>query len=117
MSDTATPCPRCKSEYAYENGSLMVCPECNYEWNPAEEVAEEQIRAFVVKDAHGNILQDGDTVVIVKDLPVKGAPKSIKTGMKVKNIKLIDGDGGHNIECKVDGFGGMVLKSEFVKKA
>ncbi len=117
MSDTSTTCPKCKSEYAYENGSLMVCPECNYEWSP-NELAEEIGTDKVIKDAHGNVLQDGDSVVILKDLPVKGAPKAIKTGTKVKNIRLIlDGDAGHNIDCKVDGFGGMVLKSEFVRKA
>jgi protein PhnA len=108
------PCPKCKSPYAYPMDALMVCPECAYEWNP-EDVAEEQEIGFVVKDANGNILQDGDSVVVVKDLPVKGAPKAIKAGTKVKNIKLVDGD--HNIDCKIDGFGSMALKSEFVKKA
>jgi protein PhnA len=112
--DTPTPCPKCKSPYAYANGSLMVCPECNHEWNP-DEIAEELSTVKVIKDANGNILQDGDSVVIVKDLPVKGAPKAIKAGTKVKNIKLTDGD--HNIDCKIDGFGAMALKSEFVKKA
>ncbi len=116
MSDN-TVCPKCKSQYAYENGSLMVCPECNYEWNPAEVAEEELSFAKVIKDANGNILQDGDTIVIIKDLPVKGAPKAIKTGTKVKNIKLTYGGDGHNIDCKIDGFGAMALKSEFVKKA
>jgi protein PhnA len=92
----------------------MVCPDCNHEWNP-EDSAEEISTDNVVKDANGNPLQDGDTVVIVKDLPVKGAPKPIKAGTKVKNIRLTDGD--HNIDCKIDGFGAMALKSEFVKKA
>ncbi len=115
MSDESTTCPKCKSPYGYSNGSLLVCPECNHEWNP-EEIAEE-ISSFVkvIKDANGNVLQDGDTVVTIKDLPVKGAPKAIKAGTKVKNIKLTDGD--HNIDCKIDGFGAMALKSEFVKKA
>lgn len=114
MSDQAVSCPKCNSPYAYSNGSLMVCPECNYEWNPEEEVAVIET-ASVIKDANGNLLQDGDTVVIIKDLPVKGAPKAIKAGTKVKNIRLTDGD--HNIDCKIDGFGAMALKSEFVRKA
>lgn len=116
MSEESIPCPKCKSPYAYASGSLMVCPECNYEWSPEEMKEEALSMEHVVKDANGNILQDGDTVVIIKDLPVKGAPKAIKTGTKVKNIRLIT-DGDHNIECKVDGFGGMALKSEFVRKA
>jgi protein PhnA len=114
MSDDSILCPNCKSPYAYSTGSLMVCPDCNHEWNP-EETTEEISTDNVVKDANGNPLQDGDTVVIVKDLPVKGAPKPIKAGTKVKNIRLTDGD--HNIDCKIDGFGAMALKSEFVKKA
>ncbi len=97
----------------------MMCPECGHEWN-AEEVAEtlsaaEDSDALLVKDANGNVLQDGDTVVLIKDLPVKGASKAIKAGTKVKNIRLTDGD--HNIDCKVDGFGAMALKSIFVRKA
>jgi protein PhnA len=108
-----TPCPKCKSPYAYAMDAIMVCPECAHEWNPEDEAQTDA--ATVVKDANGNILQDGDSVVIVKDLPVKGAPKAIKAGTKVKNIKLVDGD--HNIDCKIDGFGSMALKSEFVKKA
>lgn len=105
------PCPKCQSEYTYENGSLMICPECGHEWDP-KEVAESD--ELVVKDANGNILQNGDSVIIIKDLPVKGAPKSIKAGTKVKNIRLTDGD--HNIDCKIEGFGAMALKSEFVRK-
>jgi protein PhnA len=113
MSDTTAPCPKCKSPHAYSTGgSLLTCPECNYEWDPADDV----ISATVIKDAHGNVLNDGDTVVIIKDLPVKGAPKAIKTGTKVKNIKLTYGGDGHNIDCKIDGFGAIALKSEFVKK-
>ncbi|MBC7485742.1 MAG: alkylphosphonate utilization protein [Cytophagaceae bacterium] len=114
MSENS-PCPKCKSPYAYSNGSLMVCPECNYEWSP-EELIEDIGTETVVKDANGAILQNGDTVVIVKDLPVKGAPKALKAGTKVKNIRLTD-EGDHNIDCKIDGFGQMALKSEFVKKA
>ena len=92
----------------------MVCPECFYEWNP-EEVEIEDIREAKILDSNGNELKDGDTVVVIKDLPVKGAPKSIKAGTKVKNIRLTDGD--HNIDCKIEGFGAMALKSEFVRKA
>jgi protein PhnA len=94
---------------------LMVCPECAYEWNPNETDSENSGDSFVVKDAHGNILQNGDTVIVIKDLPVKGASKSIKVGTKVTGIRLVDSD--HNIDCKVPGFGSMGLKSEFVKKA
>lgn len=115
MSD-AVFCPKCKSPYAYPTGTFMMCPECGHEWNP-DEVSESETSASdstVVKDANGNILQDGDTVVLIKDLPVKGAPKPIKAGTKVKNIKLTDGD--HNIDCKIDGFGAMALKSIYVRK-
>ena len=105
-------CPNCKSPYGYSLGELFACPECGHEWNP-DEVAESN--TSVVKDANGNLLEDGDNVVIVKDLPVKGAPKPIKAGTKVKNIRLTDHD--HNIDCKIEGFGAMALKSEFVKKA
>jgi protein PhnA len=111
--ENLSPCPKCKSEYTYAMDNLMLCPECGYEWDPADnEVAND---VLVVKDANGNILADGDSVVIVKDLPVKGAPKPIKAGTKVKSIRLTEGD--HNIDCKIDGFGAMALKSEFVKKA
>lgn len=104
-------CPKCNSEYTYEDGSLLVCPECAYEWTPGSENADEDV--LVVKDSNGNILQDGDTVTIIKDLKVKGASSALK-GTKVKNIRLVEGD--HNIDCKIDGFGAMSLKSEFVKK-
>lgn len=105
-------CPNCGSQFAYPSNLLLMCPECGHEWNP-DEVTEET--GFIVKDANGNQLQDGDSVVIIKDLPVKGAPKPIKSGTKVKNIRLTEGD--HNIDCKIDGFGSMALKSEFVRKA
>lgn len=108
------PCPKCSSVYVYPSDSLLICPECFHEWNPEEETAETEATLQVL-DANGNALQDGDSVVIIKDLPVKGAPKPIKAGTKVKNIRLTDGD--HNIDCKVDGFGAMALKSEFVRKA
>lgn len=107
------PCPICQSPYTYEQESLLVCPECGHEWKAAAEQAGES--AFVVKDSNGNILVDGDTVITIKNLPVKGSPKGIKAGTKVKNIRLVDSD--HNIDCKIDGFGAMALKSEFVKKA
>ena len=105
-------CPKCQSEYTYEMPPLLVCPECAHEWNPNEETLED---GLVVKDAHGQKLSDGDSVVVIKDLPVKGASKKIKVGTKVPNIRLVEGD--HNIDCKVPGFGAMGLKSEFVKKA
>jgi protein PhnA len=95
-----------------------MCPECGHEWNPGERtettIATDDINSLSVKDANGNVLQDGDTVVLIKDLPVKGAPKPIKAGTKVKNIKLTQGD--HNIDCRIEGFGAMALKSIYVKK-
>ncbi|HFI5441908.1 TPA: zinc ribbon domain-containing protein YjdM [Streptococcus pneumoniae] len=105
-------CPKCNSEYVYEDGALLVCPECAHEWNPAEvaEVGE----GLVAIDANGNKLTDGDTVTLIKDLKVKGAPKDLKQGTRVKNIRIVEGD--HNIDCKIDGFGAMKLKSEFVRK-
>lgn len=113
MSEEMKKCPACNSPYGYAMGdTLYACPECGNEWNP-EEAAEET--GLNVIDANGNRLQDGDTVVVIKDLPVKGAPKPVKAGTKVKNIRLTDGD--HNIDCKIDGFGSMGLKSEFVRKA
>lgn len=106
------PCPECKSPYAYPTGQSLMCPECGHEWKPGEEAAEDE---NIVKDSNGNVLVDGDSVVVIKDLPVKGMPKPVKAGTKVKNIRLVDGD--HNIDCKIDGFGSMALKSEFVRKA
>ena len=107
-------CPKCGSEYTYEDGNMFVCPECAHEWSK-EAVAESADEALVVKDAHGNILQDGDSVSVIKDLKVKGSSLVVKVGTKVKNIRLVEGD--HNIDCKIDGIGPMKLKSEFVKKA
>ena len=106
------PCPQCKSEYIYEDGAMLVCPECAHEWSREGDAAQEAARVW--KDAHGNVLQDGDTVVLIKDLKIKGSSSAIKVGTKVKNIRLIDGD--HDIDCKIDGFGAMQLKSEFIKK-
>ena len=108
------PCPKCNYEYTYPNENLMVCPECFHEWNPSEILNTDEA-SLKVLDSNGNELKDGDTVIIIKDLPVKGAPKPVKMGTKVKNIRLTQGD--HNIDCKIEGFGAMGLKSEFVKKA
>ena len=108
------PCPECKSEYSYEMGSLLVCPECAHEWNPTEEAAD---TARVIKDSSGTVLADGDDVTIVKDMKVKGSSNALKVGTKVRNIRLIDGPGDHDIEAKVDGFGPMNLKSSIVRKA
>lgn len=117
MSETYPPCPKCKSPYTYESGALLMCPECGHEWSAAEEeiAAAEPTGGPVVKDSNGNILHDGDSVIVIKNLPVSGAPKPIKAGTKVKNIRLVEGD--HNIDCKIEGFGSMALKSEFVRKA
>ncbi|HXB40603.1 MAG TPA: zinc ribbon domain-containing protein YjdM [Bacteroidia bacterium] len=109
------PCPKCKSEFTYSNGILMVCPECFHEWDPKEEEVETNVTSDKISDANGNELQDGDTVVVIKDLPVKGSSKPVKAGTKVKNIRLTDGD--HNISCKIDGFGSIGLKSIYVRKA
>lgn len=110
--NTLPNCPKCNSEYTYEDGALFVCPECAHEWTAESEAANDD--TLVVKDANGNLLADGDSVSIIKDLKVKGASSALKKGTKVKNIRLIEGD--HNIDCKIDGFGAMQLKSEFVKK-
>ena len=116
---TPTQCPQCHSENIYEDGNLWVCPECSHEWTPhaAGPSDEPQIQDTSIKDAHGNVLTDGDAVVVIKDLKVKGSSSVVKVGTKVKNIRLVDGNDGHNIACKIDGFGAMNLKSEFVKKA
>lgn len=106
-------CPKCQSEYTYEDGAMYVCPECAYEWN-ADAISGVEEPAAAVKDANGNLLCDGDTVTIIKDLKVKGSSTPLKMGTKVKNIRLVEGD--HNIDCKIEGFGAMSLKSEFVKK-
>lgn len=108
-------CPECNSEYTYENGNMFICPECNHEWMDGEIVEDSADDKKVYRDAYGNILEDGDTVTLIKDLKVKGSSTPIKMGTKVKNIKLVDED--HDIDCKVDGFGQMELKTEFVKKA
>jgi len=107
-------CPKCNSEYTYEDGTLLICPECSHEWTPDSQIQSSEDEK-VVRDANGNILNDGDTVTVIKDLKVKGTSLVVKIGTKVKNIRLVDGD--HDIDCKIDGFGDMKLKSEFVKKA
>ncbi len=107
-------CPECGSVYTYEDGSMYVCPECAHEWPQA--AAEGGGDTFVVKDANGNVLENGDSVTVIKDLKVKGSSSVVKVGTKVKNIRLVEG-GDHNIDCKIDGIGAMSLKSEFVKKA
>lgn len=113
MSDQMKPCPQCNSPFGYSmSETVYVCPECAFEWNPTDTLEPE---GFIVKDSNGNILQDGDAVIVIKNLPVKGSSSPIKAGTKVKNIKLVEGD--HNIDCKIDGFGAMALKSEFVRKA
>lgn len=117
---TALPsCPKCKSELTYQDGQIYVCPECAHEWGltatPAMAAEGRDEPERVVRDANGNVLSDGDAVVVIKDLPVKGASSALKAGTKVKAIRLVEGD--HNIDCRIEGFGGMRLKSEFVKKA
>ncbi len=108
------PCPKCNSEYTYPSNELMVCSECFFEWNQEEEDAMKEASRIKVLDSNGNELKEGDSVIVIKDLPVKGAPKPIKAGTKIKNIRLVQSD--HNIDCKVDGFGPMALKSEYVRK-
>ena len=114
MSDSAPVCPECASEYTYERGDLLVCSMCAHEWSsePAEDEA-----GPVIRDAVGNVLADGDTVTVIKDLKVKGSSAGIKVGTKVRNIRLVNGVGDHDIDCKVDGVGPMQLKSSVVKKA
>ena len=117
--ETLPKCPKCSSEYTYVDGALYICPECAHEWSAqATAVIEEQEpQARVYRDAHGNILNEGDSVTVIKDLKIKGSSSVVKVGTKVRNIHLIDGDDGHDISCKIDGIGAMNLKSEFVKKA
>jgi protein PhnA len=115
MSETLPACPLCQSAYTYEMGALLVCPECAHEWTA--EVEEEFVEAErVIKDVSGNVLQDGDSVTIAKDLKVKGSSTAIKVGTKVRNIRLVSPVDGHDIDAKVDGFGQMMLKSSVVKK-
>jgi protein PhnA len=110
---TLPKCPKCSSEYTYEDGEMYVCPECAHEW--AKVAAESAESASVVRDAFGNVLNDGDSVTVIKDLKIKGSSSVVKVGTKVRNIRIVSGD--HDIDCKIDGVGAMQLKSEFVKKA
>lgn len=116
MSDLP-PCPQCGSTYAYPDGTLLVCPECAHEWSPAEQAAQAAAAAdaALVRDANGTVLADGDSVVVIKDLKVKGSSLVVKVGTKVRGIRLVEGD--HDIDCRIDGIGQMGLKSEFVRKA
>jgi protein PhnA len=109
---TLPQCPNCSSEYTYEDGEYFICPECAHEW-PQNDIIQ-STENNVIKDAHGNVLTDGDTITVIKDLNVKGSSLVVKVGTKVKNIRLIAGD--HDIDCKIDGIGAMKLKSQFVKK-
>ncbi|CAG67629.1 MULTISPECIES: zinc ribbon domain-containing protein YjdM [Acinetobacter] len=109
-------CPKCQSEYTYQDNDLLICPECAYEWKEGEAAALDENE--IIKDANGNILADGDPVTVIKDLKIKGSSSVVKVGTKVKNIRLVpDSSDGHNIDCKIDGIGQIKLKSEFVKKA
>jgi len=113
---TLPPCPLCHSTFTYEDGNFFICPECSHEWpKVSDDNTVTTTENTQIKDAHGNFLADGDTVVLIKDLKVKGTSSTIKVGTKVKNIRLVSGD--HNIDCKITGIGPMKLKSEFVKKA
>ncbi|QCO20092.1 alkylphosphonate utilization protein [Acinetobacter cumulans] len=108
-------CPKCQSEYTYEDGDLLICPECSHEWRAGEQDLSEQ--EVVIKDANGNVLADGDAVTVIKDLKIKGSSSVVKVGTKVKSIRLLpDASDGHDIDCKVDGIGAIKLKSEYVKK-
>lgn len=109
---TLPSCPKCQSEYTYEMDGVLVCPDCGHEW--AMDSSFETIEEKVVRDSNGNVLSDGDTITVIKDLKVKGSTSVLKMGTRVKNIRLVEGD--HDIDCKIDGFGAMKLKSEFVKK-
>lgn len=115
MSDLPN-CPKCDSDTTYQDRDMYVCPMCGHEWSQEEVSAAQEVER-VYKDANGNVLQDGDTVIVIKDLKVKGSSSVVKKGTKVKGIRLVDGDDGHDIDCKISGIGAMNLKSEFVKKA
>ena len=115
--DDAMKCPKCDSEHAYQDRDLWVCPECGHEWSAAAGGVAETSDEPDVRDANGNVLADGDSVIVIKDLKVKGSSSVVKGGTKVRNIRLTDASDGHNIACKIDGIGAMNLKSEFVRKA
>lgn len=115
--DTDLKCPLCGSGDSYFDGNFQVCPACFHEWNPNTVAAGDVQEDHAIRDAYGTVLADGDTVSVIKDLKVKGSSSVVKVGTKVKNIRLVESTDGHNIDCKIDGFGAMKLKSEFVKKA
>ena len=117
MTETLPPCPACSSEYTYEMGALLVCPECAHEWAPTSAAPAGDAEDGLIKDAVGNVLADGDTVTVIKSLKVKGSTTGIKAGTKVRNIRLVNGVDGHDIDCKIDGIGPMQLKSSVVRKA
>lgn len=117
IMDSNLKCPVCGCEHVYPDGALWMCPECAHEWNPAETAAEHGAASGEIRDANGNVLADGDTVTVIKDLKIKGSSMVVKGGTKVKNIRLSDGGDGHDIACKIAGIGAMNLKSEFVRKA
>lgn len=118
VMNTSSNCPQCQSENIYQDGNLWICPECGNEWSVHTTKAETPVIAdTAIRDANGNILQDGDSVTVIKDLKIKGSSSVVKVGTKVKNIRLGDGGDGHDISCKIEGFGAMNLKSEFVRKA
>ena len=112
-------CPKCKSENTYQDMNMWICPDCFHEWDPTElaAAAEAELAAGVALDSNGNALANGDSVTVIKDIKVKGSTSGIKSGTKVKNIRIVESGDGHNISCKIDGVGAMYLKSEFVKKA
>jgi protein PhnA len=114
MTDSLPPCPKCQSAYTYPDGAMLACPECGHEWAPGAPATVEDGKVQV-KDANGNVLSDGDTVTVIKDLKVKGTSLVVKVGTKVKGIRLVEGD--HDIDCRIEGIGAMQLKSEFVRKA
>lgn len=123
MTTPAEPsCPKCQSENVYADGNLWVCPECAHEWSQFAKATDEAATeagfaaADVIKDANGNVLSDGDSVTVIKELKIKGSSSAVKVGTKVKSIRLVDGHDGHNIACKIDGIGAINLKSEFVRK-
>lgn len=114
-----TQCPKCHSENIYQDGNLWICPECANEWTPSEASAttEEEVVDTAIRDSNGNVLADGDSVTVIKELRIKGSTSVVKVGTKVKNIRLVDGGDGHDIACKIHGIGAINLKSEFVRKA
>jgi len=118
--ENQTQCPKCSSENIYADGNLWVCPECSHEWSPfkpSQPANEPELQNDAVRDANGNVLNDGDSVTVIKELKIKGSTSAVKAGTKVKGIRLVDAGDGHNIACKIDGIGAINLKSEFVRKA